>query len=226
VKSLLQSAAVLALLTLGVSTAVIGYDLHHVLLDADTALRDTDKAVVAINGSAADLSLVAHNVNVTLYEAQSVVLDLHKTTTAEQVYWNKTAKESSDAARDLRQLIARTDRQLNDHVLVDLDRNIGETSAAMQLSLEAIAHSADTLTFQMQDPAIAQMAAHLNDASASVSAASQNAADATAHLDKATVDIETAVHRVTRPPSMLKSIGMGILDIASKLGSVAAGFVR
>jgi ABC-type transporter Mla subunit MlaD len=202
-----------------VSTAAIGRDLHQ-------TLQDTDKTVVALYGSVGDIRATVQNLNITLIHVQGVVADLQKTTTEERAYWNKTAKESSDAARDLRALLARTDRSLNDHLLPDLDREVNATAAAAQTGMESIAHSADTLTFQLNDPAIAQMAEHLNVASASVAGAAQNTADATAHLDKATADIETAVHRMTKPPSVLKQIGMGLLDIASKLGSVFAGFVK
>jgi len=219
VKSLLQFAAVLALLTLSVSTAVLGRDLHQTILDADSTVKHLD-------ASLGEIHTTAQNVNAVLVQVQGVAADLGKTATDERAYWNKTAKESSDAARDLRALLARTDRSLNDHLLPDLDREVNATAAAAQLGMESIAHSADTLTFQLSDPAIAQMAEHLNAASASVGAAAQNTAEATAHLDKATADIETAVHRVTKPPTMLKQIGMGILDIASKLGSVFAGFLR
>ena len=111
-------------------------------------------------------------------------------------------------------------------MLPDFDRELMATSTAAQFSMESLTHASDALTFQLNDPAIAQMAEHLNLASASIATAGANTADATKHLDAATADIEQDVHRLTRPPSFLKQLGMGILDVAAKLGSVSAGFIK
>ena len=225
-KSLLQLAATLTLLTLGVCVAVLTRDAHRLAADSSALIGHGQRSLAELDVTLVELDRTAESAQGVLGEVQATAQNLKLSSAAETAYWNATAKQTALAARDLRQLIARTDRELNDKFLPDLDTQVSQTSGAAQLSLKALTHSADTLTFQLQDPEISQMAEHLNLAAGSIADAAASTASATKHLDASTADVEQAVHRLTRPPSMLKQIGMGILDVGAKLGSIAAGFVR
>lgn len=218
-KTLLQAVAAILLAVVGGCAVVITSDVHH-------TLANTAATMSTVNASVGDLRNTTKKLDATLDNVTAATGTLQLAAQDERKYWNQTSQESAKAMRDLRQITARLDRSVNDKLIPDIDREFVATAAQAQLSLESLQHSADTLTFQLNDPAIAQIADHVNSAAANVADASKNVADGTAHLEKATADIETSVHRLTRPPSMLKQIGMGILDIAAKLGSVAAGFVR
>ena len=222
-KAFLQLAAVFALLCLGVSTAVLSYDTHRVALCADKTLLDLDETIKTQNMNLASDEL---HLDLVIDHLDGTITQLNAAAAEQRAYWQKTSADSDKTVKALRLVVDRaglllkhTDEQLNTSLLPALNRNVDLTSSNAQLSLASFTHAGDALTLQLDDPAIAQMATHLNDASAHV-------AESSAHLEKATADIEQAVHRLTRPPSLAKRIGLGLLDVGAKLGSIAAGFVR
>lgn len=229
-KVLLQVAAVFALLSLGVGTAVLSYDSHHFAVDADRTLRDLDAAVKV---QSVNLSAVQVHLDSVLSHVDATVSQLDLAAAEQRAYWQKTSSDSDKTVKALRLAVDRasllldhTDKQLNSSLLPDIDREFILTTQQTQRSIGSIGQAGDALTLQLNDPAIAEMAEHLNEAATNAAAASKSVADGTAHLDKATADIEQEVHRLTRPPSMAKRIGTTLLDIGAKLGSIFAGFVR
>lgn len=198
---------------------VVTSDLHE-------TMRSARSAVDNVNGAVTDLRVTSNKLNATLDNVTAATNQFQLAAAEQRQYWQKTSIESAKAMRDLRQLTARLDRSVNDKLIPNFNLEITATAAAAQNALESVQHSADTLTFQLNDPAIAQMADHLNTAAANAASASANVDAGTKHLEKATGDIETAVHRLTRPPSFAKQVGMTLLDIGAKLGNIVTGFIK
>ncbi len=220
---LLQSAAVFALLCLSVCMIILAHDAHRLALDTDKAVRDLEATLQA---QGANLSADEMHLDLVLDHLDGTISQLHQAAVEERTYWLKTSADSDKTVKALRLAVDRasllldhTDKQLNGALLPDIDRELQLTSQSAQMSIASLGQASDILALQLNDPAISQVAEHLNDASKSVAATAD-------HLDKATADIERDVHRLTKPPSLIKQIGMVILDVAAKLGSVFAGFVR
>lgn len=222
-KSVLQFAAILALIAVSASTTLVCWDTHKLATQAQIDLHDLDDSIkiqsVNLAADEQHLSLVMDRLDGTIDQLNAAAIE-------QRAYWQKTSADSDKTVKALRVTVDRasllldhTDKQLNSFLLPDLDRSVDLTSAEAQLSLASFTHAGDALTWQLDDPAISSLAQNLNEASAHV-------AESSAHLERTTADIEQAVHRVTRPPSLAKRIGMGLLDVGAKLGSIAAGFVR
>lgn len=218
-KTVLQIVASLALSALIVSTLVLTKDVH------DT-LRQTKQTLAAVQTTTEHLQGTSDQLGTTLATVGHASEELNLAAQEQRAYWLKTSAESAKAMRDLRQLTARLDRSINDHLLPDFDDNTVKTSLAAQQALESVRMAADTLNFQLRDPALSQMAEHLNDAAAGLAETSKHAATATDHMEGATADIQQAVHRLTRPASLAKRIGITLLDVGSKLGNIVAGFFK
>jgi hypothetical protein len=218
-KTVLQGAASVALLALAICAIVITRDVHNVAMQTAHTLEGVNPILTDLRARSQQLAGAIDHVT-------AATSQLELASQEERTYWNKTSQESAKGMRDLRQLTARLDRSVNDHLIPDLDRGVLSTTVDMQNVLASFQHTSETLTARLNDPAISQIAEHVDAAAAGLELSSKNVADGTAHLDHATADIETAVHRLTRPPSLAKRIGMALLDVGAKLGSIAAGFVR
>ena len=222
-KSFLQGAAAFFFVVLAGCALTLTFAARDNLKHSDLVLRHLDLAIGEIELSAVNAEDAAYRVLEKTEEIQDSLGQTSKqvnaASAAELKYWNLIGKNSADATRDLRVLISKTDRALNDHTLPNFDNELILTADAAQASLGATQHAGEALTARLNDPAIAQLAANLNTSAA-------NLADATKHTDAATADIEEAVHRLTRPPSMLKRIGTTLLGIGAQLGSIFAGFVK
>ena len=218
-KFTLQLITAVAVAVITWCAIILTVDVHNTLVQAAAATNSVGLAV-------SDLRVTTRKVNATMDNVAAATAQLQLAAQDERKYWNQTSEESAKGMRDLRQLAARLDRSINDKLIPDLDAQVSQTGAAAQNSLEAVQYSAEALTKQLNDPNIEQMAAHLNEAAANVQAAAKNVSDGTKHLDNATADIEQDVHRLTRPPSFAKEVGMTVLDVGAKLGAIVTGFVK
>lgn len=198
---------------------VVTSDLHE-------TMRSARSAVDNVNGAVTDLRVTSNKLNATLDNVTAATNQFQLAAAEQRQYWQKTSIESAKAMRDLRQLTARLDRSVNDKLIPNFNLEITATAAAAQNALESVQHSADTLTFQLNDPAIAQMADHLNTAAANMASASANVSSGTAHLDRATGDIETAVHRATRPPSLALRVGSLVLSKGAEAAQWVYGYFK
>jgi hypothetical protein len=220
---LLQFAAVLALLSLGAGTAVIAWDAHGLALDGRKVLQHADSSLTALDSALGDIGDTTVNIRGVLTETQATAENLKLASAAEADYWNATAKQTSLAARDMRQLIARTDRELNDKFLPDLDAQLTQTSTAAQFSFESLTHASDALAFQLQDPEWGQALHGLNLAANNFSAAAQNGSSILAHGDHVAAYYDK---KLTTPLGFWKTFLYSTLDIGAKAGSISAGFVK
>lgn len=229
-KTLLQLAAVLALLVLGVGAAVISFDTHRFFQDAHNSavklplmLEDADLVTRHVYASLTLLDDATQNLSATIHEVQGAAQNLKATSAAEQTYWNKTAQQTSLAARDMRQLIARTDRELNDKLLPDLDTQLTQTATAAQFGFESLTKASDALTFQINDPAIAQTLEALHGVSLNLVSATAHADDSLSHVDHTLAYYDK---ELTTPLGFWKTLGKTVLSTGSQAGNVYAGFFR
>lgn len=229
-KTLLQLAAVLALLVLSVSAAVLSFDAHRVLIDAHKTsanvrelIIDSDLVSRHAYASLTLLDSATENLSATIHEVNGAAENLKATSAAEQTYWNNTAKQTSLAARDMRQLIARTDRELNDKFLPDLDAQLTQTSTAAQFSFESLTKASDALTFQINDPAISQTLEAMHGISLNLQSATAHADDSLAHVDHTFAFYDK---ELTTPLGFWKTLGKTLLSTGSQAGNVYAGFFR
>jgi hypothetical protein len=224
-RSLLQAAAVLALITLGVSTAILARDTHRIALDADKTLRDVDAAVVAerqdLEASGLQLSAVIAHADATISQLDAAAIE-------QRAYWQKTSADSDKTVKALRIAVDRasllldhTDKQLNGILLPDFDRQLNLTGEAAQLSFGSVTHAGDALTFQINDlqPIFANMA----DGTAQLSLAS-------GHANKILLDGEKTADyytkKLTTPASFTRNLVDGLIDYGAKFGSMFAGFAK
>jgi hypothetical protein len=224
-RSILQLAAAFALLCLGVSAAVLCYDVHTLARDADRTMRviEEDVKVQSLNLSQDELQL-------------NLVLDeVGKAATEQRAYWQKTSADSDKTVKALRLtvdraalLLAHTDARLNDSFLPDADRQLNLTAEAAQGAFGSIGHAGDSLTNSIQD--LQPTFAHLDETSAQLAVASQYFASASGHANNILDDGEkTAAYyekKLTTPASFAEKLGYGLLDVGSKLGNIFAGFVH
>lgn len=162
-RSLLQLAAVFALLCLGVSTAVLSYDVHLLARDADKTLRtiDDDVKVQSLNLGQDELQL-------------KLVLDqVGKAATEQRAYWQKTSADSDKTVKALRLTVDRasllldhTDKQLNGSVLPDVDRQLNLTADAAQGAIASVDHVGSALAFQVDQLDLGPAIANLDESSA------------------------------------------------------------
>ena len=222
-RSLLQLAAALTLVTLGVCAAVITCDLHRLLNETGVTVQHVQTFLGGFDSTLSSVSETSHAATLVLYETQATAQNLRTASAAETAYWNATAKQTSLAARDMRQLIARTDRELNDKFLPDLDEQLSQTSTAAQFSFESLTHASDALTFQLQDPEWGQTLHSFNLAAASLASASANGNSILGHADHVAAYYDK---KLTTPLGFWKTMLHEMVPVAGAAGSVAAGFAR
>jgi hypothetical protein len=226
-RSLLQVAAVFALLCLGVSTAVLSYDTHRIALDADATLRDIDSTVKA---QSLDLQQDELQLNLVLDE-------VGKAATEQRAYWQKTSADSDKTVKALRLAVDRasllldhSDKQLNGVLLPDLDGQIRLTAESAQSAFSSVGHVGDALTFQVDQLDIGPAMANLNESSARLANTMAYLQSASGHADGILGAGErTALYyekKLTTPASFAKRLGMGLLDVGSKAGNIVSGFVK
>jgi hypothetical protein len=222
-RTLLQLAAVLALLAFSVGAAVFVYDSHKLSGDAHVLILDADAATKHLLTSLAALDQVSLKSAGLLDESQATAKNIETASAAEAAYWNATAKQTSLAARDMRALIARTDRELNDKFLPDLDAQLAATSTAAQFSFESITKASDALTFQINDPVIPQTLEAFNAAAHNLSLAAGNGNSILAHGDHVAAYYDK---KLTTPLGFWKTFLKTSLSIGSQAGNISAGFVK
>jgi hypothetical protein len=133
----------------------------------------------------------------------------------------------------LHDFIEHTDRSLNvglvpraEQAIDQQSRSLTDLSVAARQSFEKMApalqdasDASASLARLSEDPA-------LLDTLRQTQAAATNVARTTANLADTTADIRDAVHRQTRPANWAIRVGGYALDLAAKIGSLAAGFLK
>ena len=222
---MLQSAAVFALLCLGVSTAILAHDAHRLALDTDKTVRDVDAVLQVQN---VNLSADEARLNVVLDHLDSTVSELDAASVEQRAYWQKTSADSDKTVKALRLAVDRasllldhTDKQLNGAILPDLDREMNLTAESAQLAFASVGHAGDQLAFSIDDlPPIFE---NLREGTAQLSLASGHANNILASGERTAAYYEK---KLTTPASFAERTGKALLDVGSKLGNIMAGFVK
>jgi hypothetical protein len=227
VKTLLQLAATFALVALGVGVAVIAYDTHHFILDADVDVRRADVMLSDARGEWQNEKAGIHSV---LASAASATDQAASFAIEQRAQLRKTSRDSDNQVRALG-LVTRNaetffynlDAQLNGKVLPDFDRELISTSTAAQFSFESLTHTSDALTFQFQDPEWQQTLHSFNLAAANLNLALANGSSILGHGDHVAAYYDK---KLTTPLGFWKTLGTSALDIGAKAGSICAGFCK
>jgi hypothetical protein len=187
-----------------------------------------------------EVSYTFENVNRLIREASQTCANLRHATAVLQVnsaseataIIESTNRTNQDLAA-LHDLIAHTDASINAGIVPRAEQAIDGQSKSLDDLYVAAKRS-----FEQLEPALR----NASDASASLArlsedpalvdtlrqtqAAATNVERTTANLADATADIREAVHRQTRPANWAIRMGCYALDLASKVGSFAAGFLK
>jgi septal ring factor EnvC (AmiA/AmiB activator) len=143
-----------------------------------------------------------------------------------------TNRTNQDLAA-LHDLIERTDASINAGIVPRTEQAIDQQSKSLSDLSVAAKESFENLSPVLRDASdagsnLARLSGDpaLLDTLRQTQAAATNVARTTANLADATADIREAVHRQTRPANWAIRVGGYALDLASKIGSFAAGFLR
>jgi hypothetical protein len=186
------------------------------------------------------ISYTFDNVNRLIREASQTCANLRRasavleTNSASEVkaILESTNRTNQDLAA-LHDLIEHTDVSVNvgmvpraEQAIDQQSRSLSDLSMAAKGSFESLApvlrdasDAGANLARLSEDPA-------LLDTLRQTQAAAINVRRTTANLADTTADIREAVHRQTRPANWAIRVGGYALDLASKIGSFAAGFLR
>ena len=226
-KTLLQLAAALALLSVGVGAAVISWDAHCFLRSALPIPAHVDSILTAAQGEWKNDKKDVHSILAASSEASSQAAAFAN---EQRIQLKKTSRDSDNQVRSLG-LVTRNaekffynlDQQLNGRVLPDFDRELVSTSTAAQFSFESLTKTSDALTFQFQNPEWDQTLHSFNLAAAGLAAASANGSSILAHGDHVAAYYDK---KLTTPLGFWRTMVNGLLDVGAKAGSISAGFVK
>lgn len=191
-------------------TTVLLNVLLLVLIMLGLAVRDMVKQTTAsVRAIAQDVHATSINVNRTLYQTRQVVTNVKEASDQEAKYWQKTSIESAKTVHALRQLIDRTDRQLNDGFLPAATAAVHHQDE----SLTAIGRDAET-SLRASNQALAQLNDTLRQLSPVVIDTTKHIDATTQHIDATTADAQAYVHRLTKPASTARTVGTTVLNVA------------
>lgn len=224
-KTLLQSAAVLALLCLGVGAAALAFWGVRVLKDVDRDMRHIDAMATRAEGEwqneKADVQAIVHDAKNSAHQASLFAQE-------QRIQLAKTSRDSDNQVRSVA-LVTRNaetffynlDQQVNGKVLPDFDRELMATSGAAQSSFQSVTHAADSLNLQINDPAVAEMLDSFNQAARNLSLASASGTSILGHGDHVAAYYDK---KLTTPVGFARTMLNFVLDTGAKAGSIFAGF--
>lgn len=226
-RTLLQLAAVLALLAFSVGAAVLVWDAHNLALDVGNVVQHADAALGQAQSELQDEKTDVHKIIL----SAEVATDQAAQFAAEQrKQLQKTSRDSDNqvravglVTRNAEEFFYHLDQQVNGKVLPDFDRELVATSTAAQFSFESFTKASDALTFQINDPAIPQTLEAFNRAAQSFADASAKGADAMGRVDHTFTYYDK---QLTTPIGFWKTLGKTLLSTGSQAGNVYAGFFR
>lgn len=216
----LKLSLVIFVLTLSLMGAFLAYRFNQLLTSANTTLQTVQT----------DLHGTSQNLNAALIQIGLVSDETRRASMEQRVYWQKNSKETHTVLVSLNKTIIRADGTIadldaeilkNGNEVATLLRSGQQTTHILSLAgleLGALVRHTDE-NMQTLNPNIQAAVKSLNESSDHVS-------HATDSLANASKDVEVKIHQLTRPASFAKSLGMTILDIGAKLGSVVTGFFK
>lgn len=215
---LVVSAAALLIVTIGAegelkqATVAELTDLRRVTLSiGGTAAEIRESAKVA---RAASVEQKAYFQGISS-RAQTVLENSAAATAALTAMIHRTDDSINTVlAPALAQTVTANDARMT-QLIADTDETVKSMAATSTQATAAMAAATKVLG----DPAIAA-------AMKNTDATTANLEAMTGHLNNSAALVETKVRQMTKPASWAKNVGMTILDIGAKVGSVFAGFVQ
>lgn len=204
--------------------------LCGVLYQAEEALRYSrseilPKVLLTIekaNHAMLEIELTAKNAREATDEGKKASIEQRK-------YWAQAAQQTNkdladldavlhsagDAVRSLNSAIVHADNNLSSVSIQTTTsiKQIGDTLASLQPVILKASESMDNLARLTGDPALLQTVQHVN-------ASTANVESATGHLDASTKEVELYVKHLTKPASWVRSLGIFLLDTASKFALI------
>lgn len=204
--------------------AVIGAVLF-VLVELGLLVRDARTSLVTFTGK---IDALAVTVNQTAAEARDASTQAKLAATEQRAYWQKTSLETYKTMASLRLTIVRTDHSVNDELeprlaaALDATTQLSTTAAGeLQKTMDNLAPAIANLdrasagaAAAMNDPAIHDTLAHLDDTSARAAVAAAETAQVAGHLNDASRDFAAYVHRITAPAHGIYSFVRELLGLA------------
>jgi hypothetical protein len=195
--------------------------LWEVAMFARDARRDQDSLFRNVN-----TLLVTANQTVT--EARDASTQAKLAAIEQRAYWQKTSLETYKTMASLRLAIVRTNGSVNDVLVprlgaaLDSTQNLSvtaaqqleKTSTALQPILADLTHAAAGASTAMNDPAIHESLAHVDDASAHAALAAAQTEQIAGHLNDASRDFAAYIHRITAPARGVYSFFREMLGLA------------
>jgi hypothetical protein len=226
-RTLLQSAAVLLLLSLSGGTAVLAWDVHQFLGEARASLSRIDGVV---QGAQKEWGNEAPQIHGILSSAQVAAAQSAALVSEQRKQLDKSSKDADNQVRAIG-LITRNaetffynlDRNVNSKILPDFDSELKATSSAAQFSLASLSKAGDALTSQVQNPEWPQTLHGLNLSAANLALASANGASILGHVDHVAAYYDK---QLTTPIGFWKTMLRELVPVAGAAGSVAAGFAK
>lgn len=215
------------LLALTAGTLVAVHDVHQVLHTAKNGFSDAGSAARALENTSrqfdqtlATLTATADTVNAAANE--------------QKANWQKTSLEAADTGRDLRMLIARTDRafvdgtlfHLNKRTLPAVDAQIEGNGNQLRLTLAKVGDTADgmtaaakTLDAQLGNPQIPELLGRIDMTAMHFETIAAHSETIAANFETMSGDMKIAVHRMAQPPTKVHT-ALNVAWTTAKFGSL------
>lgn len=181
-----------------------------------------------LNSLSANVNALVITANQTAGEARDASTQAKLAAIEQRAYWQKTSLETYKTMASLRLTIVRTDRSLNDDIFpktaLELDNTnklaaaaageLQRTMDALQSTLGNLATASAGAAAAMNDPAIHETLAHVDETSARAAITAAETVQIAGHLNDASRDFAAYVHRITAPARGVYSFFKELLGLA------------
>ena len=166
-----------------------------------------------INALSKNLNALVITANQTAVEARDASQQAKLAAIEQRAYWQKTSLETYKTMASLRLTIVRTDSSLNDQLVPRLALALDNTNKLSVAAAGGLQQTMDNLrpvlsnlatasagaATAMNDPAIHEALAHVDETSARAAIVSAETVQIAGHLNDASRDFAAYVHRITAP---------------------------
>jgi hypothetical protein len=183
-----------------------------------------------LNSLSKHLDTLAVTANQTAVEARDASTQAKLAAIEQRAYWQKTSLETYKTMASLRLTIVRTDGSLNDQLAprlalaLDNTNKLAATAAgelqktidSLQPTLANLATASTDAARVMNDPAIHEALAHVDETSSKAAVTAAEAAQIAGHLNDAATDFAAYVHRLTMPARGIWTFAKELLGLAAQ----------
>lgn len=199
--------------------------LAFLIIEFGLLVRDGRRDLDALSRN---LNILTITANQTAVEARDASTQAKLAATEQRAYWQKTSLETYKTMASLRLTIVRTDSSLNDQLVprlaLALDNTnrlsstaavqLGKTMDELQPILGNLARASSGAADAINDPAIHEALAHVDETSARAAIVSAETVQIAGHLNDASRDFAAYIHRITAPVRGVYSFFKEVLGLA------------